>query len=181
MKTNFKPSWYRSWVCFSTACFNNAKWSLKFEPLPRRQGRHTPQCTLHTPAKALETLPQRQRMNHSREGNEWTTPAKAHSRVVWVSAGFSESGEYCRFSWVSSECRVVRWVLPDYSFQLPTRRHSRVPASTARVVLHYSPPLFDRSVLILLSERFSIKDLNSLNFSNTSLFAFKKYIHVFLE
>jgi hypothetical protein len=34
----------------------------------------------------------------------------------------------------------------------------------------YSPPLFDLSIMIFLSERFSIKALNSLNFSNTRLF-----------
>jgi hypothetical protein len=32
----------------------------------------------------------------------------------------------------------------------------------------YSPPLSDLSILIILSERFSIKALNSLNLRNTS-------------
>jgi hypothetical protein len=38
----------------------------------------------------------------------------------------------------------------------------------------YYPPLSDLSILIFLSERFSIKALNSLNFPNTSSFDFKK-------
>jgi hypothetical protein len=38
----------------------------------------------------------------------------------------------------------------------------------------YSPPLFDLSILIFLSEIFSIKDLNSLNLLNTLSFDFKK-------
>jgi hypothetical protein len=38
----------------------------------------------------------------------------------------------------------------------------------------YSPPLFDLSILIFLLERFFIKDLNSLNLSNTSSFDFEK-------
>jgi hypothetical protein len=38
----------------------------------------------------------------------------------------------------------------------------------------YSPPLYDLSILIFLSERFSIKALNSLNLLNTSSFYFKK-------
>jgi hypothetical protein len=38
----------------------------------------------------------------------------------------------------------------------------------------YSPPLSDLRMLIFLSERFSIKALNFLNFPNTSSFDFKK-------
>jgi hypothetical protein len=38
----------------------------------------------------------------------------------------------------------------------------------------YYPPLSDLSILIFLSERFSIKALNSLNLLNTSSFDFKK-------
>jgi hypothetical protein len=38
----------------------------------------------------------------------------------------------------------------------------------------YSPPLSDLSILIFISERFSIKVLNSLNLLNTSSFDFKK-------
>jgi hypothetical protein len=38
----------------------------------------------------------------------------------------------------------------------------------------YSPPLSELSILIFLSERFSTKALNSLNFPSTSSFDFKK-------
>jgi hypothetical protein len=37
----------------------------------------------------------------------------------------------------------------------------------------YSPPLSDLSILIFVSERFSIKALNSLNLLNNSSFDFK--------
>jgi hypothetical protein len=38
----------------------------------------------------------------------------------------------------------------------------------------YSPRLSDLRILIFLSQRFSIKALNSLNFPNTSSFDFKE-------
>jgi hypothetical protein len=38
----------------------------------------------------------------------------------------------------------------------------------------YYPTLYDLSILIFLSWRFSMKALNSLNLSNTSSFDFKK-------
>jgi hypothetical protein len=52
-----------------------------------------------------------------------------------------------------------------------------IPASLQKLTNYfevYSPPLSDLSILIFLSERFSIKALNSLNLPNTSSFDFKK-------
>jgi hypothetical protein len=45
----------------------------------------------------------------------------------------------------------------------------------------YSPPLFVLSILIFLSERFSIKHLNYLNLLNTLSFDFKKQTQVLQE
>ena len=69
------------------------------------------------------------------------------------------------------DCR--EWLVPSW-FQL----HYKKVSNTFEV---YSPPLSVLSVLILLFEWFSIRTLNSLNFPNSASFAFKKYIHVFLE
>jgi hypothetical protein len=52
-----------------------------------------------------------------------------------------------------------------------------IPASLKKFTNSFevhSPPIFDLSILIFLSERFYIKALNSLNLPNTSSFDFKK-------
>jgi len=45
----------------------------------------------------------------------------------------------------------------------------------------YSPPLSDRSTLMLCSDCLSTRALNSLNFSKHSLLALSMYAHTFLE